>query len=118
MTTASKKVNPQLTFKGEYNATVTYKPLDVVTWHNSLYICGVSVTGIAPDKYSGSSSSQYGSSYWYQALPAFYPYDYSDSTNGYSELKTMIVAGHVKYIHTRQTTPTQPAIWEYCNDMY
>lgn len=116
MTTASKKVNLQLTFKGEYDATVTYKPLDVVTWHNSLYICGVSVTGIAPDKYSGSSGSAYGSAYWYQALPGFYPYDYDNSANGYTELKTMIAAAHVKYVYNRQVSAN--GLWNYCNTLY
>ena len=101
MTTASKKVNPQLTFKGEYDATVGYNPLDVVTWRNSLYICGVSVTGIAPDKYSGSSGWAYGTAYWMQSFLNFRAISLSDNANGFNYLQMFTQDNSLYTIITR-----------------
>lgn len=101
MTTASKKAKLSLTFRGEYDATVTYVPLDVVTWHNSLYICGVKVTGIAPDKYSGSSGWAYGTAYWMQSFLNFRAINLSDSANGFNYLQMFSQDGSLYAIITR-----------------
>lgn len=88
MATRSKKTKLSLDFKGEYDPTVTYEPFDVVTWHNNMYICGRTVTGIAPDKYSGSSVWAYGSSYWLPSLVNFRIINTSDTANGFNYLQT------------------------------
>ena len=101
MTTETKKVKLSLAFKGEYDPAATYAPLDVVTWHNNMYICGVSVKGIAPDKHSGSSASQYGSSYWMQSFLNFRAINLSDNANGFNYLQMFSQGGSLYAIITR-----------------
>ena len=106
MATRSKKTKLSLDFKGEYNPTVTYEPFDVVTWHNNMYICGRTVTGIAPDKHSGSGSSQYGSSYWLPSLVNFRMINPSDTANGFNYLQTFVQQGHLYTMITRTSALT------------
>lgn len=116
MATASKKVKLSLTFRGEYDATVTYNPLDVVTWHNCLYICGVKVTGIAPDKYSGNNANQYGSYYWLPSFVNFRMIDTSVTANGFNYLQTFSQQGHLYTIITR--TPTLTNVGTQCSEIF
>lgn len=106
MTTQTKKVKLSLVFKGEYDPAVTYTPLDVVTWHNNMYVCGVTVTGIAPDKHSGSNANQYGSYYWLPALVNFRAINPSDTANGFNYLQTFAQQGHLYTMITRTSALT------------
>lgn len=106
MTTETKKVKLSLAFKGEYNPAVTYAPLDVVTWHNNMYVCGVTVTGIAPDKHSGSNANQYGSYYWLPSFVNFRMIDTSVTANGFNYLQTFAQQGHLYTMITRTSALT------------
>lgn len=106
MATKSKKTKLSLVFKGEYDPAVTYTPLDVVTWHNNMYICGVTVTGIAPDKYSGNNINQYGSYYWLPSLVNFRMTDISVTANGFNYLQTFAQQEHLYTIITRTSALT------------
>lgn len=106
MTAKTKKVKLSLAFKGEYDSSVTYAPLDVVTWHNNMYVCGVTVKGIAPDKHSGSNANQYGSYYWLSALVNFRAVNLSDTANGFNYLQTFAQQGHLYTMITRTTALT------------
>ena len=101
MTTKTKKVKLGLAFKGEYDPTVTYAPLDVVTWHNNMYVCGVQVKDIAPDKHAGSGWNVYGAAYWLPALVNFRAINPSVTANGFNYLQTFAQQGHLYTMITR-----------------
>lgn len=116
MATRSKKTKLSLDFKGEYDPTVTYAPLDVVTWHNNMYICGVSVKGIAPDKHSGSSWSVYGDAYWLPSFVNFRMINTSDTADGFNYLQTFVQQGHLYTMITR--TPYISNIETQCSKIF
>ena len=106
MTTKTKKVKHSLAFKGEYDPAVTYNPLDVVTWHNNMYVCGVQVKDIAPDKHTGSGWNVYGAAYWLPALVNFRAINPSDTANGFNYLQTFAQQGHLYTMITRTAALT------------
>jgi hypothetical protein len=99
--TETKNVRISLIFKGEYDPSISYVPLDVVTWHNNVYICGVAVKGIAPDKYSGSSWWAYGAAYWLQSFLNFRAISLSDNANGFNYLQMFTQGNSLYTIITR-----------------
>ena len=116
MATETKNVRISLIFKGEYDPSISYVPLDVVTWHNNVYICGVAVKGIAPDKHSGNNVNQYGSYYWLPSFVNFRMIDTSVTANGFNYLQTFAQQGHLYTIITR--TPTLTNVETQCSEIF
>ena len=81
-----------------------------------MYICGVAVKGIAPDKYSGNNVNQYGSYYWLPSFVNFRMIDTSVTANGFNYLQTFTQQGHLYTIITRTSTLTN--VETQCSEIF
>ena len=119
MATHEKKSQMQFKWRGEYDNTVAYVPLDVVTYKNTLYLCGVSAQGIPPDKITGTDSTC-GYTYWHRALPGFSITDFYAPGDGFAPLQLFAISGHLETIKQRSSVSvSQPDFWNnVCSEIY
>lgn len=119
MATHEKKSQMQFKWKGEYDNTVQYDPLDAVTHKNTLYLCGKAVQEIPPDAITGSSATS-GYTYWHRALPGFSLTDFYEPGGGFAPLQLFAISGHLETIKQRASVSvSQPDFWNYvCSEIY
>ena len=119
MATHEKRSQMQFKWRGEYDDTAQYDPLDAVTYKNTLYLCGASAQGIKPDAMTGSSATS-GYTYWHRALPGFSLADFYAPGDGFAPLQLFAISGHLETVKQRNSaTVTQPNFWDNaCSEIY
>ena len=119
MATHEKRSQMQFKWRGEYDNTAAYVPLDVVTYKNTLYLCGVSAQGVPPDAMTNSSATS-GYTYWHRALPGFSLADFYAPGDGFAPLQLFAISGHLETIKQRSSVSvSQPDFWNYvCSEIY
>ena len=119
MTTHEKKSQMQFKWRGKYDDTAQYDPLDVVTYKNTLYLCGASAQGIKPDAMTGSSATS-GYTYWHRALPGFSLADFYAPGDGFAPLQLFAISGHLETVKQRSgVSVSQLDFWNnVCSEIY
>lgn len=117
MTTKTKSLVIRLKWKGEYDSTVTYSPLDVVIHKNTIYICCASISAVAPDNIT---SSPYGYTYWLSALPNTCITSLETEDSGFTPCKMLMGGNHLFCVNIRNSKNiSQPDFWtEQCAKIY
>ena len=119
MTTHEKKSQMQFKWRGKYDDTAQYDPLDVVTYKNTLYFCGKAAQGIKPDAMTGSSATS-GYTYWHRALPGFSLADFYAPGDGFAPLQLFAIIGHFETVKLRSgVSVSQLDFWNnVCSEIY